>query len=95
MVWKNILKEDDLSDIDDFMDLGDDHHQTVSKLVEDLVRKIINERLAETNKTMEDLGEDQFRKIMDEAMEMATPMVTEVFVSRLRDMQNRIREEYR
>ena len=94
MVWQNILKEDSLDDLDDFMDLGNDHHEVVSQLLEDLAKKIIEEESRKLNISLADLTNEQFQDIMEEAMEAATPMVTERFVSRLRHMQNRIRREH-
>ena len=92
MSWKFILKTDE---IEPFMELGDDHQQILTDMIERLVKEAIEEELSKRNSKMENLSEEEFQTLLTRILDKIAPSVTEEYKAYLRNVQSKIQEENR
>lgn len=90
MSWKFILKTDE---IEPFRELGDDHQQILTDMIQRLTNEEIEKELSKRNAKMEDLSEEEFQTLLTGILEKVTPTVTEEYVAYLRNVQSKIQEE--
>ena len=92
MTWFHILKTDE---IEPFMELGDDHQQILTDMIERLANKAIEEELSKRNSRMEDLSEEEFQTLLTRILDKIAPSVTEEYKAYLRNVQSKNQEENR
>ena len=92
MSWKLIIKKDE---IEPFMELGDDHQQILTDMIERLANKAIEEELSKRNSRMEDLSEEEFQTLLTRILDKIAPYVTEEYKAYLRNVQSKNQEENR
>lgn len=90
MSWKFILKTDE---IESFMELGDDHQQILTDMIERLANEAIEEELSKRNSKMENLSEEEFQTLLTRILDKIAPSVTEEYKAYLRNVQSKIQEE--
>ena len=92
MSWKLIINKDE---IEPFMELGDDHQQILTDMIERLANKAIEEELSKRNSRMEDLSEEEFQTLLTRILDKIAPSVTEEYKAYLRNVQSKNQEENR